>query len=263
MYQTFKKYYLIIACLIFSSCGTYKTIPYFQNLDVRGAAKEAIDNATPITIQPHDILGVFVSALEPKSAAIFNNNLSRLNGNASDNTPDNPLNPIIGYLVDKDGMVQLPIIGNIKAGGLTTPQFRDQLTKRLLTYLKEPVVNVRIINFKISVLGDVMRPNVYSVQDERITILEALSLAGDLNITAKRKNVLLIREQDGNRQYVQIDLTSKALFTSPYYYLKSNDLIYVDPDRTKYGLVDLGARNATIIISALSVVAIVFSTLRR
>jgi polysaccharide export outer membrane protein len=232
-------------------------------MNINGPTKETITNLTPPTIQANDILGVFVSSFEPKSAAIFNNNLSRMNGNASDNTPDNPLNPIIGYLVDKDGMITFPILGKLKVGGLTTAQFQDQLTKSLTTYLKEPIVNVRIINFKIAVLGDVQRPNIYNIQDERITILGALSLAGDLNITAKRKNVLLIREQDGVREYVRIDLTKKDLFKSPYFYLKSNDQIYVDPDRTKYGAVSIGARNAAIFISALSVIAIVFSTYRK
>lgn len=264
MNQTFKKYIFIVACICLSSCSTYKDIPYFQNLDLKGPAKENIDNATIITIQPHDILGIFITANDPKAAAPFNNNLARMNGNASDNTPDNPLNPIIGYLVDNDGTIMFPALGKIKVSGLTTAALRDKLVSQLSgTFLKEPIVNVRIINFKISVLGDVQRPNVYPVQDERITILEALALAGDLNVTAKRKNVLLIREVDGTRQYIPIDLTSKALFTSPYFYLKNNDQIYVDPGRVKYGQVDLGARNLTIIISALSVVAIVFSTLHR
>jgi len=264
MYQTFKRHYFIIACIFLCSCNTYKKIPYFQDLQLKGSVKEAVDNATPVTIQPHDILGIFVTAANPLSAAPYNNNLARMNGNASDNTPDNPLNPIIGYLVDNDGTIIFPSLGKLKVSGLTTAALRDQLTRQLSpAFLKDATVSVRIINFKISVLGDVQRPNVYPVQNERITILEALSLAGDLNITAKRKNVLLIREQDGKREYVNIDLTSKALFTSPYYYLKSNDQIYVDPDRAKYGLVDVGARNLTIIISALSVVAIVFSTLHR
>jgi polysaccharide export outer membrane protein len=264
MYQTFKKYYFIIVCLLFCSCTTYKKIPYFQDLNLKGPVKETVDNATALTIQPDDILGIFVSALEPKSAAIFNNNLSRMNGNASDNTPDNPLNPIIGYLVEKDGTIQYPILGTLKVQGLTTAEFRDQLIKKLSgTYLKEPTVNVRIINFKISVLGDVQRPNTYNIQDEKITLLQALALAGDLNITGKRQNVLLIREQDGKREYVPIDLTSKALFKSPYYYLKTNDVIYVDPERAKYAQYDVGFRNATLIISALSVVAIVLSSYRR
>lgn len=264
MYQKLKKYYFIIVCVCLCSCNAYKDVPYFQNLDLKGPVKETIDNTTQITIQPNDLLGIYISSNDPKAAAVFNNNLARMNGNASDNTPDNPLNPIIGYLVDADGTIHFPVLGAMKVTGLTTAALRDQLTKELAnTYLKDPVVNVRIINFKISVLGDVERPNVYSIQDERVTILQALALAGDLNVTAKRKNVLLIREVDGKREYVPIDLTSKALFTSPYYYLKNNDQIYVDPGRAKYGLVDVGARNAGIIISALSVVAIMFSTLKR
>lgn len=264
MFQIFKKYCLVIVCIFLCSCNAYKNIPYFQDLKLKGSAKEAIDNATAITIQPHDVLGIFITAADPKSAAPYNNNLARMNGNASDNTPDNPLNPIIGYLVDADGTITFPSLGKMKVAGLTTGALRDQLTKQLMpTYLKDATVSVRIINFKISIIGDVQRPNVYPIQNERITILEALALAGDLNITANRKNVLLIREQDGKREYVNIDLTSKALFTSPYYYLKSNDQIYVDPNRAKYGLVDIGARNLTIIISALSVVVILFSTLHR
>src|SRR5690606_3016617 len=126
-----------------------------------------------------------------------------------------------------------------------------------------PSVNVRIVNFKISVLGDVARPDVYPIRNERITVLEALSLAGDLNITAKRKNVLLIREQDAKRQYIPIDLNSKTLFTSDYYYLKSNDVLYIQADKTKYAPYDIGYRNATLLVSALSVVAIALSTVYR
>src|SRR5476651_2435394 len=158
MNQTFKRYIFIVACVCLSACNTYKDIPYFQNLELKGPAKEAIDNATPITIQPHDILGIFISANDPKSAAPFNNNLARMNGNASDNTPDNPLNPIIGYLVDNDGTITFPTLGKLKVGGLTTATLRDQLTRQLMpTYLKDATVSVRIINFKISVLGDVQR----------------------------------------------------------------------------------------------------------
>src|SRR5690606_9373199 len=111
-------------------------------------------------------------------------------------------NPVMGYLVDHKGEIQLPLIGSMKAAGLTTSQLRVELRNKLLTYLKEPVVNIRIINFKVSVMGDVGKPGIYQVQNERITLPEAITLAGDLNITAKRKNVLLIRERDGKREYI-------------------------------------------------------------
>lgn len=263
VFRKFSKFYLLISCLFFSSCSSYKRIPYFQNLDLKAPRKESISNYTPVTIQPNDILGIYISSLNPEASAVFNNNLSRINGDNADSSPNNPLNPIIGYLVDANGEIQLPLIGNVKVGGFTTAQIRNQLKKSSSKYLTDPSVNVRIINFKVSVLGDVLKPDVYPVQDERITILEALTLAGDLNITAKRKNVILIREQNGEREYIPIDLSSKSLFNSPYYYLKSNDVIYVEPDRTKYAPVDVGYRNATLVISALSVIAIALSIILR
>src|SRR5690606_29409292 len=130
------------------------------------------------------------------------------------------------------------------------------------TYLSEPVVNIRMLNFKISVMGDVLRPGVYPVQNERITLPEALTLAGDLQITAIRQ-LILIRELEGKREFIPIDLTSTAFFNSPYYYLKNNDVIYVQPDKTKFATVDRSYRTASILLSGLSVVAIVFSTLYR
>ncbi|HSM63389.1 MAG TPA: hypothetical protein VK833_05575, partial [Gillisia sp.] len=133
----------------------------------------------------------------------------------------------------------------------------------LLKYLKEPIVNIRILNFKISVLGDVLNPGVFTLQNERSTIPEALSLAGDLNITAIRTNVLLIREIGGERNFIPIDLTSKEIFNSPYFYLKNNDVIYAQPDKTKFATVDRGYRTATVVLSALSVLAIVFSAIYR
>ena len=150
----------------------------------------------------------------------------------------------------------------MKASGLTTTQFADQLQKSLLTYLKQPVVTVRVISFKVAVLGDVMRPDIYTSNSERLTITEALSLAGDLNITAKRNDITLVREKDGKREYIPIDLTSKKLFQSPYFYLKSNDLLFVQPSKLKLASVDTGYRNASLIISALSLLAISYSIIR-
>ena len=133
----------------------------------------------------------------------------------------------------------------------------------LLKYYNDPVVNVRILNFKVSVYGDVERPNVYSLQNERTTSTQALSMAGDLNITAMRKTVILVREEDGKRQFIPIDLTSKKIFESPYYYVRNNDEIYVQPDRTKYATVDRGYRTATLVLSGLSIIAIVLSNIYR
>lgn len=255
-----KSYFYILLFLIgFSSCSSYRKIPYFHDLDRTKPTVDQIKNYSPFTVQPEDILGINVSSLNPEASAIFNYNLNRVNGNNYDNSPDNP---VVGYLVDQQGNIQIPLIGSMEVAGLTTAEIRQRLEKELLTYLNEPVVNIRILNFKVSVMGDVLRPGIYPVQNERITIPEALTLAGDLQITAIRQ-IVLIREIEGERKFIPIDLTSTSFFDSPYYYLKNNDVIYVQPDKTKFATVDRGYRNATILLSAMSVVAIIFSTLYR
>jgi len=251
---------LVLLLALFCSCSSYKKVPYFQDLNHNAITQDQINNYSPLIIQPADILGINVNSRNPESSAIFNYNLNRVNGSPFDNSPENP---ITGYLVDDKGDIHLPLIGNLKAAGLTTSQLSTQMDQLLLKYYKDPVVNIRLINFKVSIFGDVLRPNVYTLQNERTTITQALSLAGDLNITALRNNIILIREQDGKRNYYPIDLTSKKLFDSPYYYLRNNDEIYVQADRTKFAQVDRGYRTATLILSGLSIIAIVLSNLYR
>ncbi|QJD94414.1 polysaccharide export protein [Mucilaginibacter robiniae] len=249
-------FFSILVMFLFSSCGSYKEIPYFQDLDSSRPSQEKVNNYSPVAIKPADILSIIVSSRNPESSAIFN-----FPSVASSSNPEDYLNK--GYLVDDQGMISLPLVGVMKVSGLTTSQLRAKLRDTLLTYYKDPVVNVRIINMNVSVFGDVLRPNVYSLQNERTTITQALTMAGDLNITAKRKNIILIREENGERKYINIDLTSKKIFDSPYYYLKNNDEIYVQPDRTKYATVDRGYRIATLVLSGLSIIAIVLSNLYR
>jgi len=250
--------YTVFLMIMLSSCGSYKNIPYFQDIDQQNISNQTIDNYSPLTIQPADILSINVNSRNPESSAIFNGNSNRVGGvvSATDNST-------LGYLVDPDGLIYLPLLGELKVAGLTTTQLRKKLTEKLLNLYKDPVVNIRIINFKISVFGDVLRPDTYTIQNERITITQALSLAGDLNITAKRKNVMLIRDIDGKRTFIPIDLTSKKTYQSPYFYLKNNDEIYVQPDRTKYATVDRGYRTTQLVLTGLSIIAIVLSNLYR
>jgi polysaccharide export outer membrane protein len=244
----------------FSSCRSYKHIPYFQDLPGNLPLEQQVQNFSPLSIQPGDVLAINVNSRNPESSATFNYNLNRVNGSNFDQSTSNP---VTGYLVDQDGLIILPILGKMKVAGISTHKLRDKLTDTLLVYYKDPVVSIRIINFKVAVFGDVQRPDVYTLQNERTTITQALTLAGDLNITAIRNNIILIREEDGKRKFIPIDLTSKAIFESPYYYLKNNDEIYVQPDRTKYATVDRGYRVATLVLSGLSIIAIVLSNLYR
>lgn len=259
MLKTKILYYLLILTTL-SSCGSYKNVPYFQDLDRTQLTSQSVENLAPLKIQRGDILGINVNSRNPESSSIFNYNLNRVTGNNYDLSSSNP---VTGYLVNDAGEINLPLIGSMKVSGLSTYELGDKLTKMLLTYYKDPTVNIRILNFKVSIYGDVQRPNLYTLQNERTTIMQALSLAGDLNITGMRKNIILIREENGIRKFVPIDLTSKRIYESPYFYLKNNDEIYVQPDHSKYATVDRGYRVTTLLLSGLSIIAIVLSNLYR
>jgi len=242
---------VVFVILFLCSCSSSRKTAYFQDINKKSPAKEPISNYSPMKIETDDILGISVTSLNPEASSVFNYNLNTVSG-----TNNSTGNPVIGYMVDAKGEIQLPLIGNMKVSGYTTSEIRDQIRKKLLNFLKEPVVNIRMVNFKVSVLGDVGRPGSFQIQNERLTVTEAISLAGDLNITALRNNILLVRERDGQREYIPIDLTSKKLFSSPYYYLRNNDVLYIQPGKNKYASVDNTYRYVGLLLSALSIVAI-------
>jgi polysaccharide export outer membrane protein len=265
----YKVLLLALIILFSASCSRYRQVPYFQDLDHTKISEESVDNYSPLKIQAGDLLGINVASLSVENE--FASASSRVTGSATTNignpkanygqgTDNTNPNPVYGYRVTQQGEVILPYVGKVKAVGMTTDEFAAKLGPQLEPYLKQPVVSIRVLNFKISVLGDVLRPDVFSVQNERITIMEALGLAGDLNITAKRKNVLLIREVEGKRQYMPVDMTSKNLFSSPYYYLQNNDVIYVEPDRTKYAPLDLGYRSLNTTLAIISAFGVIVTT---
>jgi len=252
-------FYLLLAAVLFSSCGVkYKTVPYFTDLPLDSTVQEQIKNQTVLKIQKNDILAITVTSLNPEASAIFNTgSMNSIQGNgAGGGSPSSTPN---GFLVDQNGSIQLPLVGSISVVGLSTAQARLAIEKKLLQYLKEPVVSLRVSNFRISVLGDVGKPGVYPVNNERVSVSEALSMAGDLTITGVRSNVLLIREDRGVREYIRLDLQSKNLFNSPFYYLQNNDILYVQPGPAKYASVDSSYRNVSIILSALSVIALLIT----
>jgi polysaccharide export outer membrane protein len=250
--QSLKFFILLLsATAIFSSCASYKKIPYFQDLDRSQIITEDINNMSSLVIQPEDQISISVTSLNQDAANVFTNNIQNSGTNAE--------NPVYGYVVNSNGEVTLPLLGVVKVAGLTSSQLSTQLQQQLLSYLSKPNVAVKIVNFKVAVLGDVLRPNIYRSTSDRLTITEALSLAGDLNVTAKRDDITLVREINGKRTYIPIDLTSKKLFQSPYFYMKSNDLLFVQPGKLKLATVDTGYRNASLIISALSLIAIAVS----
>ena len=234
---------MLVYGLTLTSCNSYKKTLYFQDIKYSNGNPEAIKNYKPLTIQPTDILNISVSSLNPLA---YNDSIGR----------------VVGYSVDVNGNIKLPLVGKVAVAGQTTSQVEELLQNKLQPFLKNAEVVVHMKNFTISVMGDVVRPNVYPVIGDRITITEALALAGDLNVTAQTKNVLLVRETDGKREYIPFDLTSAKLFNSPYFYLKHNDMIYVQPDKAKYAATDRSTQTFSLVVSGLSVIAILISTFR-
>ena len=248
------KYLLVLILLVGAGCVDTKKATYFNDL-----ASTTITTNTPVPetiIRKNDLLNINVSSLDAQASAIFNApNLlpSAMNyGNTS--------SEILGYLVGNDGTIQFPILGNVKAEGLTKDQLKESIQKKLLdqNLLKGPIVSVRFLNFRVTVLGEVKNPTAIDVPSEKISLLEAIGLAGDLTIYAKRDNVLVIREvENGNKEIKRINLNSAELLSSPYYYLKSNDIVYVEPNKSKVASSGRGQQWIPAVLSGLSLVAVV------
>lgn len=260
------KFSLKIAFLLFiyqvcvSSCTDIRKSIYFNNeQDTTLVSKYA----PPLTyIQPNDLLSITVSSLNPEATAIFNtpNNSFVASSSATGTNLQSP-----GYLVNTDGFIQFPVLGNIKVTGLTTMQLKDQITKSLVNkkLLVDPVVVVRQLNFKVSVLGEVAHPTVINVPSEKISLLEALGLAGDITVYGRKDNVLIIREEEGRKTVKRLNLTTDQLFNSKYYYLKSNDIVYVEANKARISGATRTVVVLPIVLSALSFVAIIFSSIIR
>ena len=230
--------------LLLASCANTRKAVYFN--DLKDSSKFAGQSLPETYIQPNDILNIKVSSLNPEATTIFNPTTT-VTGETE------------GYLVEKDGTILFTMLGYIKAAGLTKEQLKLNITKSLIDnkLLVDPIVNVRFKNFRVTVLGEVKNPSVIPVPSERISMLEAIGLAGDLTISAKRNNVLLIREEKGEKITQRIDLNSSELFTSPYYYLKSNDIIYVEPNKARVASEGRGQIWVPAILSALSFLVII------
>jgi len=246
MRNKIKKYLAIfLLANLFVNCGSTEKVVYFQ--EVEGIKiDDKVVNFEPI-IQVGDLLAINVSAVDGAAALPFN--LYETPTVSNSVAAADP----IKYLVNAEGEINFPVLGKLKVAGFTTNKVTDNLTETLKPYINDPIVNIRITNFKVTVLGQVNSPGTYTIPNERVTILEAIGLAGDLEIHGKRKNVLLIREQNGKRTAVTIDLTNKELFASPYFYLSQNDVLYIEPNKVQVNASAVGA-NTGVILSGISIV---------
>ena len=257
MKYSFIKTKCAITCIIIlislSSCVSKKEVVYFQN------AKDFETIVDTDTFAPkfkvNDIISIYVSTFDLDAVRPFN--LSKDGGNSTSTE-------FLDYLIDNEGNIDYPVLGKIKLLGLSVQEAQQLFKDKLALYLKDPIINIRILNFRISVLGEVRSPGRYEVSGERITILEAVALAGDLTIKGIRENVMVIRDFNGTKTYTRVDLTNKELFNSPVYYLTQNDVVYIEPNNSARSSASGDTRISTIISisSFLVTTALIFVTRR-
>lgn len=245
-----------VACFILInlfSCVNTKNVGYLKN------AKDAtyITDASPDAIvQRNDILSITITSLNAEASIVFNTTNNHVFNSSSSN------GSVIqsgGYLVNGDGFIQIPILGSMKAEGMTKRELREKITSIIIEnrLLVDPIVTIRHMNYEVTVIGEVGRPTVINVPNEKISILKALGLAGDITVYGKRENVLIIREINGEKTLKRIDMNSSNLLQSPYYYLMPNDVVYVEPNKNKLASVSRGRQLLPAVLSGLSVVIIV------
>ena len=245
---------LLLGILIFSSCNSSKNITYFNN--VKDTTFYSSTTEKQIPLQANDIISVTISSANAEASIPFNlltNNVSR-----STTTVTGGNNQQGGYLINSDGTIDLPILGSVKAAGFTKVQLKDNITNLILLkkLLINPIVDIRYLNYEVTVLGEVAKPTVITVPNEKISLLKAIGLAGDLTIYGKRENVLLIRQGNGEKITRHINLNSSDFFNSPYYYLQPNDIVYVEPNKQKAAIARRNPNILPIALGAMSLISI-------
>lgn len=220
------KWFTVIAWMVgLSSCSSSKDIVYLQDVKVNDRLESEFEYKTVIHVD--DLLSIVVSCDDTEAALPFNTPMIGLGREvASANQQIVP-----GYLVDKEGYIDFPVLGKLRVNGVSRVELSEMLKTKLAVYLKNPIVTIQFQNFKVTVLGEVRNPGSYKVTSERVSIFDALGMAGDLQINAKRKNVLVMRENGKEKTFTRLDLTSGNLIHSPFFYLQQNDVVYVEPSR--------------------------------
>lgn len=256
-----RKFWLPVMLLgLLASCHTTKEIAYVA--DATRDSAVAVTNQFSKVIQPNDQLSIYVESETPESTIRFNQETNKI----AESPNGNVMNPgggatVSGYLVNADGDITFPVLGKIHVAGLSHNDLARMIEQRLVSegLINDPVVTVKLMNFKVCVLGDVVRPGQLVVDGERLTIFEALSMVGDLTIYGQRYNVTVIREENGLRTIGNVDLSSKDVFNSPYYYLHQNDVIYVEPNVRKKRTAERDPMILTYVSSAVSIVSTIAS----
>lgn len=250
---------IVLVLVLLSSCASRQDIVYFQDEPIsEGVANQ--NSNFELRYKTDDLLTIIVSSDDPVLAQPFNLQVASTTTSVIDAQGSLKMQT---YLIDSEGNIEFPGLGTIKIGGLTRSEANNLLKQKLSVYFKKdqpPIVNIRLANFTVTILGEVKNPGSYTIQDERISISEALGLAGDLTIYGKRDNIKLVREVDGQKKFAIIDLTSVNALNSPNYYLTQNDVLYVEPNNAKVRSASYNQNNG-VIISAFATIATIIAIL--
>lgn len=245
----------------FTSCKTERIAILKDIPDTTSLRYIPLSKYTPPVVKVDDIINIVIQTLDPQANTILNQgNLPASSGAVSGGASAQAV--ISGYLVGKDGSVRMPYIGAVHVAGLTTEQVRDTVAGKISFYFKDPVVNVRFANFKVSVLGEVKNPSTFLIPNEKPTVIDALGLAGDITIYGRRDNVMLIRDNEGQKEITRLNLDSSKSVSSPYFFLRPNDVLYVEASASKVQSTDAYRnRNYAIIAAALGFLTILSARL--
>lgn len=252
MRRFLKSILILIAISMFASCESRKNIVYFQNIDSVNIFDNQVYNN--LKIQIGDMLSISVAALDMEAVKPFTLPIVAYN-NISGTVNGVPKQQ--GYRVLNDKSINYPIIGKLEVGGLTIPEAQELIVSKLSSYIKDPIVNIEILNFKVTVLGDVSRPGTFQIENEQVSILQVLGLAGGVTIQGKRNNIIIIRERFGKKEYTRIDLRDANFLNSEYYYLQQNDVVYVEPNKTKVNSSKYGPAVSVTISIASTIIALI------
>ncbi len=222
---------IVVFGLLSSGCGSVKHWEMLMLEDVQDKVLP-IDSLPVLNIQPDDILSIQVSSRNPETVLAFQQ-LQSASGGAEAASGVVAMGTQEGYRVDEEGHIYLPFLGKVKATGKTVSELRAEITNRLADFIPDASVQVRFLNFRVTILGEVTAPNTYIIPNERLTILEAIGMAGDFTPYARRNSVLVIRQRSNIREFGRVDTRDTALFRSPYFYLSPNDIVYIEPLKAK------------------------------
>jgi polysaccharide export outer membrane protein len=253
---------LILLPFILVACQSYKKVPYFQDVDIVNQAEQQ-EKLYDARIMPKDLLTIVVSCTNPELAIPFNLTVASNAAMAASTSSYVTTQPILQpYLVDNEGNINFPVLGELKLGGLTKKEAERLIIDKLKPYMKEiPIVTVSMVNYKISVIGEVGRPGTFTISNEKVNLLEALAMAGDMTVYGLRDNVKLIREDaNGKQQIVTLNLNNAETILSPYYWLQQNDIVYVTPNKAKARNSDVG-NSTSLWFSATSILVSIVSLL--